>query len=397
MRIGIINLMTRTADVEMSGRLFGARGLAPADEGEVNIVELAGHLVQKGHEVHVFIAAPYAPSERATLPGGLSLHYLPTVLSFPFSPSIAPFTPSLGRRARELRLDALMSGEVFQSGTVLGWLGEGGRTPFYVWQELDTRMSGPIGMAQGLFYATAGKAIVSSCAAVIPRSVSAREHLRREGLDGEFEEVVHSGVDTGTFKPMRKEECREGLALEGAEDILLAVGRLHRNKGVDLVMDCLPSLLARRRETLLVIKGTGPELDGLRASARRLGISDHVRFITSHLTRGDMARLYSAADALVITSRVDLFPFTAIESAACATPVLTSFGRGLKTDIVDKGAGLMLPSETSGLAGSLAEALSDKAKLRGIGLRARDLTVEEFDFDVSADRLIGIYRRHSAG
>jgi glycosyltransferase involved in cell wall biosynthesis len=105
----------------------------------------------------------------------------------------------------------------------------------------------------------------------------------------------------------------------------------------------------------------------------------------------DMAALYNAADLYVVSSRVDLFPFTAIEAIACGVPLATSFGRGLKTDIVEKGAGSMIAGDPEEMARDLNSLLSDPVGLDRMGATARRLAMEEFDFEMGAERLIDIY------
>jgi len=94
---------------------------------------------------------------------------------------------------------------------------------------------------------------------------------------------------------------------------------------------------------------------------------------------------------LAVSSRIDLFPFTAIEANSCGVPVATSFARGLKTDIVEKGGGFILPEDEPGMTGKLVELLSDKAQLRSVGASSRQLAETEFCFKVGAQRLVQIF------
>jgi len=394
MKVGIINLITKTANPggDMVS-LFGGGNLTPQTEDDLNIVELGKRMVSDGHEVTIFVSDAYLPQHRAALPDGLKIEYLPTIARFPFSPAYAPFTPSLRRKVQEMEFDVLQAGEVFQTGTVMGWLACGGIKAFFVWQELDIIMRGVAGRMQRTFYSTLGKRISERSAAVIPRSISASNHLKEFGLGKRIEEVVHSGVDTEVFKPLSKEGCRAELELSEYDHVLLSVGRVHPSKGFDVAIEAIAPI-TERMNACLVIKGQGPQLEELRQLARRLGVEDRVRFVTSYLGRPDMVRLYNSADALLVSSRNDLFPFTAIEAISCGIPVLTSFKRGLRTDIVDRGAGLLLPESPEAMAEGISEALIDKGRLSDMGRQGRELALREFEFKVMADRFIQIYRRH---
>jgi glycosyltransferase involved in cell wall biosynthesis len=160
-------------------------------------------------------------------------------------------------------------------------------------------------------------------------------------------------------------------------------------------MDLLVRALCRIRsgdpDCLLVLKGTGPQEQQLRSLVRNMHLEDSVTIMTERLETRDMALLYNAADLLAVTSRTDLFPFTAIETIACGVPVATSFARGLKTDIVDQGAGAMIASEPEAMARDLSTLLEDTVRLDQLGRNARKLALKDFDFEVGAERLQCIY------
>ena len=393
MKIGIVNLITKTANLGGGmASLLNSGNLSPLTDDDLNIVELSKKMVARGHEVTIFVSDAYLPQRRAPLPHALKIEYLGTMAKFPFPPAFAPFTPSLRREIQKMDLDVLQVGEIFQTGTVLGWLASGGLIPFFVWQELDIIMRGAVGRMQRTFYSTVGKRISEKSAAVIPRSISALNHLADFGLGKRTDGIIHSGVDTGIFKPLSKERCRQELALSEYDSVLLSVGRVHPNKGFDLAIEAIAPV-AEQLNACLVIKGQGPQLEELREQARRLGVEKRIRFVTDYIERSQMVQLYNSADALLVSSRNDLFPFTAIEAISCGIPVLTSFKRGLRTDIVEKGAGLLLPESPWAMTEGISEALADKDRLSSLGKRGRNLALEDFEFDVMAERFLRLYRR----
>lgn len=392
MRIGIVNLITRTADVRADGSVLRSGGLAPGTDLDLNIVDTARRLAARGNEVVLYIADAYRPPNPSA-PGGVRIEYLPTRLPWLFPPSLAPLTPSLAQSLRSEGLDVVQSGEVFQPGTLLAWSASRRPGPdMFIWQELDTYMRGPFGWMQKRFYGTLGKGVVKGCRGLIPRSRSARRHLLEAGVPEEkIAPIVHSGVDTSTFRPRNKAESRERFGIEEDRNVLLSIGRMHENKGMDILVRAMCRLRSGDPDCLLVLKGTGPQETALREMVRDLRLEDNVTIVTERLNVEDMAALYNAADLLTVASRVDLFPFTAIESIACGVPVATSFARGLKTDIVDQGAGAMISVEPAGMASDLLALLEDPVRLDLMGDRARQLAVRDFDFEVGAERLLDIY------
>ncbi len=392
MRIGIVNLITKTADVRSDASVMRTQGLRPGTDQDLNIVETGRRLVRRGNEVTIFVADTYRP-ERTGDRGGVRVDYLPTRLPWMFPPSLAPLTPSLRDDIAKERLDVVQSGELFQPGTYLTWAATRDDGPdMFIWQELDIYMQGPMGWLQRQYYRTLGRAVAKGCRSIIPRSRSAAQHLRGAGVaESLIAPVVHSGVDTNAYRPLNKEDSRARFGIEDGRNVLLSIGRMHPNKGMDLMVRAVSALRAGDPDCLLILKGTGPQETELRELVRSSGLDDNVRVMTDRLDQDGMAALYNCADLLLVASRTDLFPFTAIESIACGVPIATSFARGLRSDIVDQGAGSMLSPEPERMAEELRALLRDTGELDHKGARARELALEDFSFDVGAERLLHIY------
>jgi glycosyltransferase involved in cell wall biosynthesis len=394
MKIGLVNLIARSSDVlSDSTSVIRSTIRHSRTDADLNIVKMGTRIAARGHEVKIFVADAYRPMESVSGRGSLSVEYLPTRLRQVFPPSVAPLNPSLVSRLRQERFDVVQSGELFQPGTVLSWFGtEGIRTRRFIWQELDVVMRPPIGYLQQGFYRTAGKAISRDCSRIIPRSISARNHLLKHGISEEkLGPVIHSGVDTKAFRPLEKKILREEFGVEYAENVVLAVSRLDPIKGLDTLIRAMTVVSLEIPDSLLIIQGNGPAYPELSSLVKSLDIEEHVKFIIDSIPHGDMPQLYNVADVLAITSRVDLFPFVAIEAISCGVPLATSFARGLKTDIVDKGGGIMLPEDPNSMGESLASLLRDRQRLNQISNEGRSLAIGEFDFEICADRFLAAY------
>jgi glycosyltransferase involved in cell wall biosynthesis len=394
MRIGLVNLIAKSSEVlSDSTSVLRSSIRPPRTDADQNIVNMGARIASRGHEVRIFVADTFKPQESISDSGSLRVEYLPTRFSPAFPPSVAPLNPSLMARLRQEEFDVVQSGELFQPGTILSWFGtEGTRTRRFIWQELDVLMRPPIGYMQQGFYRTVGKAIVRDCRRIIPRSLSARDHLLKHGVPEEkLGAVIHSGVDTKVFRPLEREVCRETFGIESAENVVLAVSRLDPIKGLDTLIRAMAVVFSEMPDSLLVIQGNGPAYPELASLAKSLDVETHVKFITDSFSHDDMPLLYNVADVLAITSRIDLFPFVAIEAISCGIPLATSFARGLKTDIVDKGGGILLPENPRSMGESLTSLLRDRNRLSGLANEGRDLASREFDFDVCADRFLTAY------
>lgn len=388
MNIALVNLITKTADLP-NGR--AAKNPVPDSDSDLNITKLAKTLASKGHQVTVYISDAYEPDTKCSL-DDINIVYVPTRLSAIFPPAVFPCTPLLKTYLRQNAFDVVQSGEVFQMGTMYSNSAvKNSLSKLFVWQELDILMQGIAGTVQKQFYHTLGKRIAKNCK-IIPRSKSAAAHLISCGFDEEqITQVVHSGVDCSIFKPMDKEESRREFGFLKDQNIIISVGRLHYNKGMDILIKAAKIIKDKNPDFKLIIKGTGPEEENLRELIRKLDLTDTVFIHTEYLDNYGLSRLYSCADIYALSSRNDLFPFTAIESISCGLPVLSSFGRGIESDIINEGAGLMTFQTPEDIAESAMALFNDASKIEIMSCKARDLAVNEFDFSVSADRLCGIY------
>lgn len=119
---------------------------------------------------------------------------------------------------------------------------------------------------------------------------------------------------------------REGLAL-GSRHLLVNVKRLHPLAGQKHLIEAMNEIIRVHPDTRLVICGTGPLLDELRAAARAAGVERHVTF-TGLIDNAIVAQYCAAADLFVLPSLLEALPTVAVEALACGTPVVSSDNPG---------------------------------------------------------------------
>ncbi len=196
--------------------------------------------------------------------------------------------------------------------------------------------------------------------------------------------MIPPGYDDNRFFPVSaasRNVARQRLGFEGK--VVLAIGRLARNKGYDLLINAFSLVAERIPEARLHLAVGGSELnpreqellDELHKLAADLNLTDRVRF-TGYVPDEELPDYYRAADVFVLSSRYEPFGMTAIESMACGTPtVITthgglyraiSFGRhGLFADTFDRedlGIMIVKPLKHRSLAARLARMGAHKAR-----------------------------------
>ncbi len=133
---------------------------------------------------------------------------------------------------------------------------------------------------------------------------------------------------------------------EGAP-LLLALGRLHPNKGFDVLIRAL----ARVPDAHLWLAGEGPEERALRDLAAASGVGARVRFLG---WQREVAPLYRAADLYACASRVEPLGNVVLEAWAHGLPVVAAAAAGPAELIADGASGVLVPA---GDADALADAI----------------------------------------
>lgn len=145
---------------------------------------------------------------------------------------------------------------------------------------------------------------------------------------------------------------RDSLGTPAGVKVILALGRLHANKGFDLALQALAHL----PEAHLWLAGEGPLRHELEDQARALGLGDRVRFLG---WRADVAALMAAADLLLCPSRHEPLGNVVIEAWAQGLPVVAAAAAGPAALIREGENGLLAPIEDpAALAAAMARLLA---------------------------------------
>jgi glycosyltransferase involved in cell wall biosynthesis len=142
------------------------------------------------------------------------------------------------------------------------------------------------------------------------------------------------GVDEGTIRLIRN-GC-DPLPIDPSattpegRPLLVSVGRLERYKGHHRILRALPAILAAAPDARLVIVGSGPYEQPLRAMAKRLGVGHRVSICSFGADRrGSMGKLIADADVFCLLSEYEAHPVAAMEAVGAGTKVLVADTSGL--------------------------------------------------------------------
>lgn len=136
--------------------------------------------------------------------------------------------------------------------------------------------------------------------------------------------TIPNAVDENAyaFAPESRAQVRDALGMAEDDFVCLSLGRIDRQKGVDLSV----AMLSRPEHsaTKLLVGGDGPEVDKLKAEAQRLGVNNRIEWV-GRVPSSQVRGLLSAADVLVFpTRRHEGLPMIFLEAASAGLPVVTT-------------------------------------------------------------------------
>lgn len=172
--------------------------------------------------------------------------------------------------------------------------------------------------------------------------------------------------------------------------LLLAMGRLHPDKGFDVLLKALAGVPG----AYLWLAGAG-HLDGeLRALASELGVEERVRFLG---WRDDQAALLGACDICVVPSRHEPLSNVVVEAWSLGVPVVAAASEGPSWLIRDGETGLICPVDNApALSTALSRAIGDTALRRHIAEGGHARWRAEFSEDAICRQYLEFFQRIAA-
>jgi glycosyltransferase involved in cell wall biosynthesis len=182
--------------------------------------------------------------------------------------------------------------------------------------------------------------------------------------------------------------ARSALGI-GNRRLLLNVKRLHPLAGQRYLIEAMNEVIREHPDTRLVICGTGPLLDELKAIARSSGVERHVTF-AGLVDNTTVARYCAAADLFVLPSILEALPTVAVEALACGTPVISSDNPGglELNDAFGPDVAIVPREQPMALAGAIGHFLQNRRRTLPA---TREVIERDFRPDAVASRYRVIY------
>ena len=237
-----------------------------------------------------------------------------------------------------------------------------------------------------------GTAILKDASKVIALTKTEVEQYKKMGVDEDKIEIIPNGIDLSEYENLpKKGEFRDRYSISEDEKVILYLGRIHKIKGIDLLVKAFADLIKELDDVRLVIAGPDDGfLSTLEEQIEDLKIGDRILF-TGPLYERDKLKAYVDADVYVLPSVYETFPVTVLEACACGTPVIVT-GRCGIADIVDGKVGCVVGYDKDQLRDAIFKILSDEELRRRFGEEGERLVMEEFEWSAIIERIEKIYK-----
>jgi glycosyltransferase involved in cell wall biosynthesis len=317
------------------------------------IALLARHLSREKYELHLGLAAQsvaaLARAPNLSLPPGIGIHALGASRVLFSTPRLLPLV-------RRLRPHLILCG-IFHLSFLVLLLRPLFARPFRVTGvSVLIRHNSALNLGSDPFFTRLlYRTLYPRADTVICQSPAmARELARDLNIPPGRLMVLNNPIDLDSIRSVSGQTSDPMTAptLPGPWPSLVAIGRLSREKGFDLLLEALPRIRLCFPAAGVAIAGTGPERLALEAQARRLGLSEAVRF-TGALP--EPATLFRAASVFVLSSRRDAMPNALLEAAAAGLPLVATPASAGLVELLRGQPGVWLAADTS--AAALADAL----------------------------------------
>lgn len=205
--------------------------------------------------------------------------------------------------------------------------------------------------------------------------------------------LIPNGINLEEFEKLPERDWIEGLYPEvKGKKVILFLGRIHPQKGLDILAKAFVTILKKRDDIQLVI--AGPDNNGYKNRIVEILKGENAirnSTFTGMLTGDDKIKALSRADIFVLPSYSEGFSISALEAMACGLPVVITKQCNFP-EVEEIGTGKVIEADANNLSEALIELLDNPALCKEMGRKGQRLVTERYTWDKVADEMITAYK-----
>jgi len=233
--------------------------------------------------------------------------------------------------------------------------------------------------------------IIRDAARAIALTQSEASLYEQLGVERNNIKVIPNGIDLSQFEELpARGEFRARYNIASDDRLILFLGRIHKTKGVDLLLTAFSSLRREVDNVKLVIAGPDSGyLAQVREDINHLGITD-CTLLPGPLYANAKLEAYVDADAYVLPSSYDMFPLSPIEACACGTPTIVTNRCGV-ADAIER-VGCVVDYDAGQLQFAMSNVLTNAELREKMKRRGPIMVRQRYDIAKIVDDVEKLYR-----
>jgi glycosyltransferase involved in cell wall biosynthesis len=210
------------------------------------------------------------------------------------------------------------------------------------------------------------------------------------GVEHSKVRIVPNGVDIEKFKPMDTKAARHKFGLDN-DPCVLFVGSLIPRKGVPFLIEAAKKVVKDQADTKFLIVGDGPQRNQLSDSLKTVNLSRNFKFL-GNLKEDELTAVYNCADVFVLPSIQEGQGIVLLEAQASGKPVVAFDVGGVNEAVRNQETGLLVEvGNEDALADALLKLLTDKELSEKMGSNGRRFVIENYTWDICAQKMLTVY------
>ena len=365
-----------------------------------SIYTMANGLIAKGHRVYIFSIS--APSKKIKLvednPPVFRVPSLPVLFVKPYR-TVRPVFLTLVEMCKKYKIDIVHTHSEFSMGIMGGMIADTLGVPhIHTYHTMLEDYTHYVGNGKFVTPKMARKYSEIFCEgrdALIVPTEKVLNAVKSYGVDVSTVKtfIIPSGINLKPFKPSNYDndsinQIRENFGIKPTDKVLLSIGRIAKEKSLDIVITHFPEILKKIPDALLVIIGRGPATEELKELANNCGVSDRV-FFPGSVPYSEVGKYYQIGDVFISCSTSETQGLTYYEALAAALPVIAIYDECI-SDVLTDGVNSRLFRDPNDLPNAVFDVLSDSSKMSQMSRAASD-SVANFDAEIFADRIEEAY------
>lgn len=362
-----------------------------------HVTELAAALERQGHEVHVFTRMGYGQAHYERI-HGVHYHRCPFALSPNFVDEVNNMCRSFVHHVFESENYSgafdIIHAHDWLAANALIWIRQGrGRRGIFTIHSTEYGRSG------NHFYNGQSERVRCQERAGsqwADRVITVSRALQRE-VQWMYEvpewkvSVIYNGVNVRNYDGWIEPAAVKGRYAIGPMDpTVLFVGRMAHQKGPDLLIEAVPSILKYYSRAKFVFAGDGELRKSVEARAHQLGVSHATRFV-GFQSNGTLADLYRSCDVVCVPSRNEPFGIVILEAWSAGKPVVSTRNGGPEEFVWHNVNGLKVYADTNSIAWGLGTLFTNFEWARWMGHNGRVAAQTAFTWDAVAEQTLRVY------